>query len=641
MKILGISAHYHDSAAALVIDGIPVAAVQEERLSRKKNDAAFPLRAIEWCLEQGKIQTSDLDAVVFYEKPMLKFERILTCALRAFPKSWQSFPKAMKNTLGEKLWIKGIIKSYLDIPGDKILFTEHHQSHAGAAFLTHGLSGQGVSGGARRAAILTADGVGEWATLSVGVGEHKEDGTTSIDLLRELHFPHSLGMLYSTFTAFLGFEVNEGEYKVMGLASYGRPTMIEEVRKVVHLGEGGLFTLDLEYFDFHTTSKRSYSDAFIRLFGPPRPPHQPIDPTTEEGMRYANIAASVQRVLEDILVALTRSLQVETGLTDLCFGGGVALNGVANGRILRESGFSRLHVPSAPGDAGCALGAALYADRVHFGNPHREVPEHPYWGPGVDPEELARVAREDDLPLAIAADEEAFLSQTADALAAGKIVGWMDGGAEFGPRALGNRSILAAPHTTAMKDRLNKEIKYREEFRPFAPAVPIEVAERYFELPPGGAQLATFMSGVFPVRPEWRDKLAAITHIDGTARVQTVERDKAPRFYALLERYGEKTGIPVLLNTSFNLAGEPIVTRAVEGYSTFRRCGIDILVAGKYTVSKRAAGAHIDASGNETRNETQNETREETAEPISTDGSVREELRSSPEKSQTEEAASC
>jgi len=577
VKILGISAHFHDSAAALVLDGIPVAAVQEERLSRNKNDAGFPLRAIEWCLEEAKLEPTQLDAVVFYEKPMLKFERILTTALRAFPRSWRSFPHAMKNTLGEKLWVKGIIKSYLGVPGEKILFTEHHQAHAAAAFLTQPT---------RHAAILTADGVGEWATLSVGVGHKQDDGSTSIRLLRELRFPHSLGMLYSTFTAFLGFQVNEGEYKVMGLASYGEPKFVDEVRKVIHPAPDGAFTLDLDYFDFHTTAKRSYSDAFIRLFGRPRAAHESIDPATPEGRRFADIAASVQRVLEDTLVDLTKSLREETGLPDLCFGGGVALNGVANGRILRESGFERLFVPSAPGDAGCAMGAALYADRIHFGNPHKDVPDHPYWGPKVDGEELARIAREDSLPLETAADDSELLDRTVELLASGKIVGWMDGGAEFGPRALGNRSILAAPHTVAMKDRLNKEIKYREEFRPFAPAVPIEQAAKYFDFPPAGARLGAFMSGVFPVRPEWRDKLAAITHVDGTARLQTVERDKAPRFYALLERYGAKTGIPVLLNTSFNLAGEPIVTRAVEGYSTFRRCGIDVIVAGNHLVQK-------------------------------------------------------
>ena len=590
MKILGISAHYHDSAAALVIDGMPICSVQEERLSRKKNDAAFPLHAIEWCLEQAKLEPDDLDAVVFYEKPMLKFERILTTALRAFPKSYKSFPKAMKSSLGEKLWVKGIITSHLGISGKKILFTEHHQSHAAAAFLTQPT---------KKAAILTADGVGEWATLSVGIGERRDDGSTSIELLRELRFPHSLGMLYSTFTSFLGFQVNEGEYKVMGLASYGKPEFVDEVRKVIRPAGKGAFTLDLDYFDFHTTAKRSFSEALVRLLGPPRAPHEPLDPTTPEGARYANIAASVQRVLEDTLVGITQALHEETGLADLCFGGGVALNGVANTRILRESGFERLFVPSAPGDSGCALGAALYADRIHFGQPDRDIPDHPYWGPVVDADELARVAEEDGLPLETAKDEDALLDLTVSALASGKIVGWMDGAAELGPRALGNRSILAAPHSIDMKDRLNRDIKYREEFRPFAPAVPIEVADKYFELPPGGARLGAYMSGVCPVRPEWRDKLAAITHIDGTARVQTVEKHNAPRFYALLERYGAKTGIPVLLNTSFNLAGEPIVTRAVEGYSTFRRCGIDLLVAGRHVVTKRPADALTRRDGTE------------------------------------------
>jgi carbamoyltransferase len=579
MRILGISAHFHDSAAALVVDGVPVAAVQEERLSRKKNDPGFPLRAIEWCLEHAGLAPEELDAVVFYEKPMLKLDRIVTTALRAFPRSWRSFPQAMRNTLGEKVWVKGIIRSHLGVAPGKILFTEHHQAHAAAAFLTQPV---------KRAAILTADGVGEWATLSVGVGQRADDGKVSLELRRELHFPHSLGMLYSTFTAFLGFTVNEGEYKVMGLASYGTPTFLDEVRKLIRPvpGQPGAFKLALEYFDFHTTARRSFSDAFVRLFGPPRAPHQRLDPATPDGARYACIAASVQRVLEDTLVDLTRTLHDETGLETLCFGGGVALNGVANARLLRESGFERIYVPCAPGDAGCALGAALYADRVYFGRPDVDVPDHPYWGPTVDAAELARIAREDDLPLVQVADDGALFDRTVDALAAGRIVGWMDGAAELGPRALGNRSILAAPHRAETKDRLNRDIKYREEFRPFAPAVPIDVAGRYFELPPGGARLGAFMSGVFPVRPQWRERLAAVTHVDGTARVQTVERDKAPRFHELLERYGQRTGVPILLNTSFNLAGEPIVTRAVEGYSTFRRCGIDVLVAGHLLVAK-------------------------------------------------------
>jgi len=580
MRILGISAHYHDSAAALLIDGVPVCAVQEERLSRRKNDAAFPLAAIEWCLDTARLEPEQLDAVVFYEKPMLKFERILTMALRGFPRSWRSFPHAMKNTLGGKLWVKGIISSQLGVRASRILFTEHHQSHAATAFLT---------APTRRAAILTADGVGEWATLSLGHGSVDEAGNVSLELLRELHFPHSLGMLYSTFTAYLGFPVNEGEYKVMGLAAYGQPSFEASVRKMVRRTADGALALDLSYFEFHEGARRSFSDKLVAELGPPRDPLDPIDLDTPEGARYAAIAASVQRVLEDILVDLARSLRRETGLDDLCLGGGVALNGCANARILRESGFRNLYVPSAPGDAGCALGAALVADRLHFRQPHRAVPDHPYWGPEVDAQELARIAVEDGLELAQLPHEDELIDRVAHELAQGRIVGWMQGRAELGPRALGNRSILAAPHGAEMREKLNRSIKYREEFRPFAPAVPAEHAERFFELPPGGARLGRFMSGVFRVRPEWRERLAAVTHVDGTARVQTVEREMAPRFHALLEAYGAAAGIPVLLNTSFNLAGEPMVNRAVEGYSTFRRCGIDLLVAGNTVVGKRRA----------------------------------------------------
>lgn len=581
MNILGISAHYHDSAAALVIDGVPVAAVQEERLSRRKNDAAFPLSAIEWCLDHAGIEPEALDAVVFYERPMLKFDRILTCALRAFPRSWRAFPQAMKNSLGEKVWVRGLIASHLNVPRRKILFTEHHQAHAAAAFFT---------APTERAAILTVDGVGEWTTLSIGQGVRRPAGAASITPLREIRFPHSLGMLYSTFTAYLGFAVNEGEYKVMGLASYGRPTLINEVRRLIRRTPDGAFALDLDYFDFHTTSQRSYSSRFIDLFGPPRSPYEPIDLDSAEGSRFADCAASVQRVLEDTLVDIARALRRETGLPDLCMGGGVALNGVANARILAEAGFERLFVPPAPGDAGCALGAALYADRMHFENPDREVPDHPFWGPAAEGSALAQLAREDRQPCEDL-EESVLIDRTARDLIAGRVVGWMDGALEFGPRALGHRSILAAPHAIEMRDRLNRDIKYREEFRPFAPVVPLEAADRYFELPPGGARLARFMSGVFPVRREWRARLAAITHIDGTARVQTLEQSMAPRLHALLNAYGRRSGVPVLLNTSFNLAGEPMVNRAVEGYSTFRRSGMDVLIAGRTRVAKRAMPA--------------------------------------------------
>jgi carbamoyltransferase len=485
----------------------------------------------------------------------------------------------MKNSLGEKLWVRGIISSHLGVPRQKILFTEHHRSHAAAAFLTAPV---------HDAAILTADGVGEWAALTVGWGTRGPQ-RTAITLLREIRFPHSLGMLYSTFTAYLGFAVNEGEYKVMGLASYGRPTMADAVRRIVRRSADGAFQLDMDYFDFHTTARRSFSAKFVDLFGPPRDPLDPIDLESAEGRRFADCAASVQSVLEDILVDTAKALHRETGLPDLCLGGGVALNGVANQRLLQESGFQRIFVPPAPGDAGCALGAALYADRIHFGNPDRDFPDHPFWGPTIEDGALARLAREDDQPVE-ELDDCALIERVAQDLAEERIVGWMDGALELGPRALGHRSILAAPHSIQTRDRINRDIKHREQFRPFAPVVPIELAERYFEMPPGGRRLARFMSGVFAVRPEWREKLAAITHVDGTARVQTLERAMAPRLYALLEAYGRCSGIPVLLNTSFNLSGEPIVNRAVEGYLTFRRSGIDVLVAGQTRVTKRATG---------------------------------------------------
>jgi carbamoyltransferase len=582
MKILGISAHYHDSAAALVVDGVPVAAVQEERMSRHKNDATFPLGAIEWCLEHAGLEPGDLDAVVFYERSMRKFDRILTSALRTFPHSWRSFPKAIKNSLGEKVWARGIISSHLGVARDKIFFTGHHHSHAASIFLT---------APTRHAAILTADGVGEWATLTAGHGQRGPGRDTSITLLREIRYPHSLGMLYSTFTAYLGFTVNEDEFKVMGLAAYGRPTMTDAVRKLIRRTPDGAFVLDMDYFEYQTTAEQSYSPRFVDLFGRPRNPYEPIDFETDEGRRFADCAASVQRVLEDTLVDLAAALHRETGLPDLCLAGGVALNGLANARILAESGFERVFVPSAPGDAGGAIGAALYADRIYLGNPDRDVPDHPFWGPAVDGKELAQAAREDDQTVEEVIDDADLVERVADQLAAGRIVGWMDGASEFGPRALGHRSILAAPHPADVRDRLNRDIKYREEFRPFAPVVPVEAADRYFDLRPGAKRLARYMSGVFPVRPEWRSKLGAITHVDGSTRLQALEREMAPRLYALLEAYERRSGIPVLLNTSFNVAGEPIVNRALEGYSTFRRSGIDVLVAGSTIVTKRLSAS--------------------------------------------------
>ena len=402
----------------------------------------------------------------------------------------------------------------------------------------------------------------------------------NITLLREIRYPHSLGMLYSTFTAYLGFAVNEDEYKVMGLAAYGRPTMTEEVRKLIRRTPDGAFVLDMDYFEYQTTAARSYSSRFVELFGPSA---QPVRADRPRDRRRTPL----------------RRLRRQRPAGARGHAGGHDARAASGDRACRicvsaaawRSTASRMRGFSpSPASSACSShpllamraarsGAALYADRIYLGNPDRDVPDHPFWGPTVDGKELARAAREDD-QVVEELDETVLIERIADELAAGRIVGWMEGASEFGPRALGHRSILAAPHSGEMRDRLNRDIKYREEFRPFAPVAPIEAADRYFELPPGGARLARFMSGVFPVRPEWRDRLAAITHVDGSARLQTLERDMAPRLHALLEAYGRRSGIPVLLNTSFNVAGEPIVNRALEGYSTFRRCGIDALVAG-------------------------------------------------------------
>src|SRR5262249_23892473 len=344
---------------------------------------------------------------------------------------------------------------------------------------------------------------------------------------------HSLGMLYSTFTAYLGFAVNEGEYKVMGLAAYGHPTRADDVRRLIRRTPDGAFELDLGYFEFHSTARRSYATRFIDLFGPPREPHQSIDLATADGRRFADCAASVQLVLEEVLVDIARALHRETGLPDLCLGGGVALNGVANAHILAESGFERVLVPPAPGDGGCALGAWLYVDRIHFGNPDREIPDHPFWGPPVEGAELLRLARGGNLA-ADELDDRALIEQTADDLAAGRIVGWMEGNLELGPRALGHRSILAAPHRVEMRDRLNRDVKFREEFRPFAPIVPAEAASEYFPIPPGGDRLGRFMSGVFPVRPGGRDRLAAVTPVDGSPPTPGVQPAVRPRLPPLL-----------------------------------------------------------------------------------------------------------
>lgn len=589
MLVLGISCHYHDAAAALLRDGVVVAAAEEERFSRRKHDARFPRQAIDFCLRQAGAQAGDVDYAVFYEKPLLKFERILLTALRTFPRSWRGFGEFALGWMEEKLWIRSTIQEALGIPPDRVLFVDHHLSHAASAFFCSPFD---------RAAVLTVDGVGEWTTTALGTASSVGGATCEIRLEREARFPHSLGLLYSAFTAFLGFEVNEGEYKVMGMASYGSPRYEDRVRKVVRVEEDGSFSLDLRYFSFHHSAERAYSRAFVSLFGAPRDPREPFDvagagPAAERSRHYADVAASVQRVVEDALLKAARELRRSTGLTKLCMAGGVALNGVANGRIVRESGFDEVWIQPAAGDAGGALGAALYAWHVVLGHPRRYVMEpqryvmeHAYLGAEYADGEAVDAMRAAGFRPEVVDDEAALVDRAARALLDGEVVGWAQGRFEWGPRALGNRSILADPRRASMKEVVNERIKFREPFRPFAPAVLEERAAELFDLAePERRHPARFMLMVVPWREGAAERAPAVDHV-GTARLQTVRREWNPRYRALIERFDAACGVPVLLNTSFNLRGEPMVASPADAVSTFVRSGLDLLVFGNVLARK-------------------------------------------------------
>jgi len=596
MIVLGLSCYFHDAAAALVDDGRLVAAAEEERFSRVKHDFGFPDRAIQFCLRQAGVSSSDIDYVVFFEKPFVKFERILSTIVATSPKSSGVFRQAMTAWLLDKLWVKNRIRAAITIDATRILFVPHHLSHAASAFLCSPFE---------RAATLTIDGVGEWTTTAIGLGE----GSTC-SLTDEIRFPHSLGLLYSTFTAFLGFEVNEGEYKVMGMAPYGTPRYVDKVWQLVRASSDGSFELDLEYFSFHYSASKMFNDRFVRLFGSPRPPEAPfftvasgypsyfgpkpgnVRELESENQHYADIAASVQAVIEELILRLARTAHGKTGCTTLCMAGGVALNSVANGRILRETPITDLYIQPSAGDGGAAVGAALYAATAILNEPRRGLMEHAYWGEAHGAAAVAEAVKKAGLPATRELDEPALVSRVADLLAAGQVVGWVHGRFEFGPRALGNRSILADPRRAEMKDIVNTKIKFREPYRPFAPSVPVEHAARYFDLVDPERQLpARFMLLVTPVRPEAREIIPAVTHVDGSARLQTVVEDTNPRYHRLLSTFGEATGVPVLLNTSFNLRGEPIVNTPAEALTTFRRSGMDALVLDRTIVFKEQEAA--------------------------------------------------
>lgn len=569
MYILGISAYYHDSAAALIKDGRVVAAVEEERLSRIKHDNGFPTKAIEYCLAQESVSINDVDYVVFYEKPFLKFERILMTSFGTFPSSYRFFREAMLNMLKEKLWVKEIIQRKLKYQKE-VLFVEHHLSHAASTFFCSPF---------QEAAILTVDGVGEWTTTALGIGKDIE-----IKLLKEIRFPHSLGLLYSTFTAFLGFEVNEGEYKVMGMAPYGEPRYLDKVYKLIRVADDGSFWLDMQYFSYHYSPDQTFNGDFVKLFGEPRGKSTSGGDAVDK--HYADIAASIQKALEETLLKMVRYLYKETGLKKLCLAGGVALNSVANGRLLRESEFDDIFIQPAAGDSGGAIGAALYVYHSLLGKKRQFTMEHAYLGPEFRQAEIETFLKDNHIPFQSFGEEE-LLETAAEALSQGKVLGWFQGRTEWGPRALGDRSILADPRREEMKNIVNSKIKFRELFRPFAPSVLVEKAEDFFELPKAERHFpARFMLYVTPVKEEKRKQVPAITHVDGSARPQIVFKEQNPLYYGLIERFASLTGVPLLLNTSFNLKGEPIVCTPQDAFNTFTRSGLDLLVLGNCLIKK-------------------------------------------------------
>jgi carbamoyltransferase len=587
ITVLGISAFYHDSAACLVKDGEILAAAQEERFTRKKGDPSFPSNAIDYCLRTARISPEELTAVGFYDKPLLKFERILETYLGVAPRGFRSFLMAGPLWLKEKLFIDRLIRKGMGYQG-RILYGEHHESHAASAFFPSPFN---------EAAILTVDGVGEWATASYGVGRDND-----IELLAELHFPHSLGLLYSAFTYYTGFKVNSGEYKVMGLAPYGEPKYVELIlNELMDLKEDGSFKLDMQYFNY-LSGLTMTSQAFHELFG-----GAPREPETKLTQKEMDIARSIQVVCEEVMLRMARTVHAQTDQDNLCLAGGVALNCVANGRILREGPFKRIWIQPAAGDAGGALGVALLAHHRYFGSERRNDSRRDRMhaallGPAFSDEEIEAFLRAREAPYR-RLDRETLIREVAEILSHEKVVGWFQGRMEFGPRALGNRSILGDPRSPKMQALMNVKIKFREGFRPFAPSVLRECLSDYFDL----AEDSPYMLLVAPVRRDrqipmsgqeqalWgidklnvpRSDIPAVTHIDYSARIQTVSREDNPLYYELIRAFQALTGCGVLVNTSFNVRGEPIVATPEDAYQCFMRTHIDYLAMGSFLLDKK------------------------------------------------------
>jgi carbamoyltransferase len=587
MNILGISAFYHDSAACLVQDGRIISASQEERFTRKKHDFSFPKNAIRYCLDESGLKGKDLDFVSFYDKPFVKFERILETYLAYAPYGIRSFIKALPLWVKQKIWMKEVISRELDYEGT-IIFPEHHESHAAAAFFPSPF---------QEAAFLTLDGVGEWTTASYGVGKDNR-----VNILSEIHFPHSLGLLYSAFTYYTGFKVNSGEYKVMGLAPYGEPRYKDLIlSELMDLKEDGSFKMNMNYFNY-CSGLTMTSRKFNKLFG--GPPRKPESRLTQRDM---DLARSVQEVTEEVMVRMARHIHRETGQKNLCLAGGVALNCVGNGRILREGPFDHIWIQPAAGDAGSALGAALfvwyqYLENSRIADDTKDFQQGSYLGPVFESDYITHFLKDREIPYTEVGDQE-IPEKIADLIAEQKVIGWFQGRMEFGPRALGNRSIIGDARSQKMQETMNLKIKFRESFRPFAPSVLHERASEFFEIDVE----SPYMLLVAPVKKEIcremspeeqkrfgldklhviRSSIPAITHVDYSARVQTVDRETNPLYYRMIERFGEKYGCPVIINTSFNVRGEPIVCTPEDAYRCFMRTNMDYLIMGNFLLEKK------------------------------------------------------
>ena len=568
MYSLGISCYYHDSAAAILKDGHVVAAVEEERFSRKKFDDGFPRMAIDWCLKEAEITPEQINSVAFYDKPVLKFERLLDNYIAVAPRGLYSFLNVIPKWLHKRLWIKEEIKKHMRGYQGNIIFPEHHMSHAAHTFFTSPFD---------EAAILTVDGVGEWSTSSFGSAEN-----TSIKLTNDIRWPHSIGMFYSAFTYFLGFKVNEGEYKLMGLSAYGKPKYYDLIlNEILDVKNDGSLHLNLKYFAF-TYDKVMTNQKFAELFGIPR---REEDAKAEQ-IHY-DIGASAQKVLEDIMLKMVNHVHKKTGMKNLCLGGGVALNGVANYRILKEGPFESVHIPPSPGDGGSAVGCAQYLYYIHkkqrriiVQDHAKRIQENVYVGPSFSNDEIKSFLEENNIDYEYLTREQ-LLQTTAKLISEQNVVGWYQGKIEWGPRALGNRSILADPRDSKMKDVLNEKIKHRELFRPFAPSILEEYASEYFDLTIPSPYM------LFVAKVKKPDKIPAVTHVDGTGRLQTVSREANPLYYDLINDFYKITGVPVVVNTSMNVRGEPIVNTPEQAYAMIIKTEMDYIMMGNYMIQRR------------------------------------------------------